>query len=129
MYKTTLDNSPMIEVSSKTGKTFNYSTNGTIANPLEATFAAINGCAGVYAKKACSQLGISAEGITIETIPKKTNHNELQLFGVNAILTKINFPATFNENQKKQIITSINQCAVKEIIKNGNLFDFEVETN
>ena len=128
MYKTKLTaNQHLIEVESKNGKIFNYSTNNSLANPLEATFAAINGCAGVFAIKACQKLNLSAEGIEIETIPKNNKDISLNIFGVNSFVTKIKFPNIFTKEQQQTIIESIEHCAVKELIKNGQHINFNIE--
>lgn len=129
MYKTTLNNSPLITVQSKTGKTFNFATDGSLPNPLETTFAAINACAGVFAKKACKELEISPDQISIETIPKNKKEISFNIFGINQIITKISYPKTFTKEQKSFITKQIETCIVKELIKNGHLFEFNTESN
>ena len=50
MYKTLVDNSPLIKV--RTGKfEADYALNGSQMNPLEAFYAALAACAAVFAKK------------------------------------------------------------------------------
>lgn len=128
VYKTKLTASKsLIDVTTKSGKNFHYATDGSLANPLEATFAALAGCAGVYTLKACKDLGVSAEGIEIETIPKKNLSQTFNVFGVNAFLTNVHFPEHFTSQQKEVILESIKNCAVKELMKNGNIVEFSVE--
>ena len=68
MYKTVVDNTPLIKVNSAKHEA-NYSVNGSLMNPLEAFYAALAACAAVYAKKACKELGIPAAGIEIDCKP------------------------------------------------------------
>lgn len=72
-------------------------------------------------------MGISAEGIEIETIPKKNLNQSFNVFGVNAFLTNVHFPEHFTAQQKEVILESIKNCAVKELMKNGNIVDFSVK--
>ena len=68
MYSTVVDNTPLIKVNSAKHEA-NYSVNGSLMNPLEAFYAALAGCAAVYAKKACKELGVPAAGIEINCKP------------------------------------------------------------
>lgn len=122
MYKTTVHDTPIINVSTSKDSV-SYSVNGTKMNPLEAFYASLTGCAAVYAKKACSQMGISAEGIEINCVPKAGNNGALSL---GKFKTEIKFPDSFTKEQKEKIIDSISHCAVKEIVKSGDQILFEV---
>lgn len=123
MYKTTLHDTPIITVSSR-GDSVSYSINNTKMNPLEAFYASLAGCAGVYAKKACMSLGVSAEGIEINCIPKSGSSGLLSL---SKFTTQIRFPEHFTEDQKSTIIDNVSHCAVKEVVLKGHEVDFNVE--
>lgn len=122
MYATVVDSTPVIKVN--TGK-FEavYSVNGSAMNPLEAFYAALAGCAAVYAKKACKQLGISAEGIEIGCRPFAGTGGPLTL---GKFQTTVSFPAAFTAEQKQAVLDSISHCAVKEIVAAGPEIDFQV---
>lgn len=122
MYATVVDSTPIIKVN--TGK-FEaiYSVNGTQMNPLEAFYAALAGCAAVYAKKACKELGISAEGIEIGCRPFAGPGGPLTL---GKFQTAVTFPASFTAEQKQAVLQSIAHCAVKEVVANGPAIDFQV---
>ncbi len=123
MYKTKIDDTPMIAVSTAKDN-ITYSVNGSKMNPLEAFYAALAGCAAVYAKKACKELGISASGIEINCVPKVGAAGPLSLA---KFKTEIKFPAHFSQEQKDKVIDSIQHCAVKEIVKDGDKIDFLTE--
>ena len=57
MYSTTVDSSPLIKVSTHKHEV-SFALNGSLMNPLEGFYATLAGCAAVYAKKACKELGI-----------------------------------------------------------------------
>lgn len=123
MYKTIVHDTPIITVSSK-NDTVSYSVNNTKMNPLEALYSSLAGCAAVYAKKACSELGVSAEGIEINCIPKTGSAGLLSLA---KFTTNIHFPEDFPLEYKPFVLESISNCAVKEVIKSGSVIDFEVK--
>lgn len=104
--------------------TFNYGTDGSVPNPLESTYAALAGCAGVYAKKACRELGIDDAGIAIDLrIVAKAG----QPLMPSRIVTTVEFPARFEAGQRAQVLALIAKCAVKAMIQEGAGIDFAVE--
>jgi uncharacterized OsmC-like protein len=120
MYRLELDNGNQINVRYK-NHSFNYATDGSLANPLEATYAAIAGCAGVYARKACKALEISAEGIEINLKPVIQAGNNLT---PKRLVTLVNFPAKISVAQRQRILEEINHCAVKQLIQEGANIEF-----
>ena len=122
MYSTLVDNSPLIKVSTSKHET-TYAVNGSQMNPLEAFYATLAGCAAVYAKKACKELGISAEGIAIDCKPFAGPNGPLTLA---RFKTDVRFPEHFSAEQKAAILESIGHCAVKEVVKDGLNIDFQV---
>lgn len=122
MYKTVVDNTPLIKVSSAKHEA-NYSVNGSLMNPLEAFYAALAACAAVYAKKACKELGIPAEGIEIACKPFAGPGGPLTLA---KFKSDVHFPEHFTAEQKAKILDSIAHCAVKEIVMDGPSIEFQV---
>lgn len=120
MYQLDLDDSMRIDVHYKT-HTVSYGLDGSLPNPLEATYAALAGCAGVYARKACKALSISAAGIWIDCKPVVRNGNPL----IPArFVTEVRFPERFTPEQKLRILDEIGHCAVKELIHDGANIEF-----
>ena len=68
MYSVNVDRAPTITVNSARHQV-TYAVDGSAMNPLEGFYATLAGCAAVYAKKACKELGISPEGIHISCKP------------------------------------------------------------
>lgn len=126
MYTTTLTDSSHIRVASAKYQ-FDYSIDGSLPNPLEATIAAINACAGVYALKACKGLGISPAGIGLTTTPKKEAHSSWNIFGINGFVTEIQWPAHISDEHKAIIKNAISECAVKDLIKHGSEVAFTLK--
>ena len=122
MYSTVVDNSPLIKVSSSKHEA-SYAVNGTLMNPLEAFYASLAGCAAVYAKKACKELGIPAAGIEIGCKPFAGTGGPLTL---GRFKTEVRFPAEFTAEQKTAVLDSIAHCAVKEIVIDGGDIEFQV---
>ena len=100
-----------------------FAMDGSLPNPLEAFYAALGGCAGVYAHKACKKLGLDSQGITISCRPFAPPGNPLAL---KRFKTTVSFPERFSEDQRMAILQSIAHCAVKEIVQAGSLIEFEV---
>jgi uncharacterized OsmC-like protein len=100
-----------------------YATDGSLPNPLESTYAALAGCSGVYAKKACRELGIDDAGIAIAM--KIVARPEKPLIPARFVTT-VQFPERFDAEQRAAILASIRKCAVKAIIEHGAEIDFEV---
>lgn len=122
MYATVVDNTPIIKVNSAKHEA-SYSVNGSLMNPLEAFYAALAGCAAVYAKKACKELGVPAAGIEINCKPFTGPGGPLTLA---KFKSEVRFPEHFTAEQKAKIIESIAHCAVKEIVIDGPAIDFQV---
>lgn len=122
MFSVNIQNSPVITVAG--GKhQVSYSIDGSLMNPLEAFYATLAGCAAVYAKKACKELGISAEGIKIESKPFAGPNGTLTL---GKFKTEVTFPESFSEQQRAGVLDAITHCAVKEIVVGGANVDFAV---
>ncbi len=100
-----------------------YAMDGSLPNPLEAFYAALAGCAGVYAHKACRKIGLDSQGITISCRPFAPPGDPLAL---KKFRTTINFPERFDEGQRTAILDSVAHCAVKEIVQDGASIEFEV---
>lgn len=126
MYVTTLTDSPLITVNSPKHH-YEYSIDGSLPNPLEATIAAINACAGVYALKTCKALGISAAGIELTTTPRKEAGVSWNVFGINGFVTEIKWPVHISDAQRELIRKAIEECAVKDLIKHGGDVSFTLK--
>ena len=122
MYKTVVDNTPLIKVNTSKYEA-SYSLNGSLMNPLEAFYAALAACAAVYAKKSCKALGIPAAGIDIACTTYAGPGGPLTLA---KFKTEVRFPAHFTAEQKATILDSIAHCAVKEVVQDGPTIEFLV---
>jgi uncharacterized OsmC-like protein len=120
MYHLELDNGNKFNVRFR-NHSINYATDGSLPNPLEATYAAIAGCAGVYARKACKALEISAEGIEINLKPVIQAGNNLT---PKRLVTSVNFPDQITATQRSRILEEISHCAVKQLIQEGANIEF-----
>ena len=120
MYQLSLTDANQIHVHYK-NHTISYGLDGSLPNPLEATYAALAGCAGVYSRKACKSLGISAEGIEINCKPVVRQGNML----IPArFVTDVGFPERITAEQRQHILAEISQCAVKRLIHDGAQIEF-----
>ena len=122
MYQLTLSDSDQIDVRYKS-HLISYRLDGTLPNPLEATYAALAGCAGVYSRKACKSLAISADGIEINCKPVVHSGNVLV---PSRFVTEVRFPERITAEQRQNILEQINRCAVKELIRNGAGIEFVI---
>ena len=120
MYQLALDDGNQIHVHYKNHK-ISYGLDGSLPNPLEATYAALAGCAGVYSRKACKALGISAEGIKISCKPVVRSGNTLV---PTRFVTEVEFPERFTAEQRQLVLHEISQCAVKQLIHDGAKIEF-----
>jgi uncharacterized OsmC-like protein len=120
MYQLTLDDSNQIQVSYKNHQ-LRYGLDGSLPNPLEATYAALAGCAGVYSRKACKTLQISAAGIEISCRPVVRSSDTLV---PTRFVTEVHFPEKFTAGQREKILEEIRLCAVKQLINEGKSIDF-----
>lgn len=123
MYQLEISNDKQLQVNSRKF-TFTYAIDGTKENPIEATYAALAGCAGVYAIKACKKMNLSPLGLKISGKPYMDRTNPLMLA---KWITAINFPAGWSEENKAIIIAEIQKCAVKEMISKGFEIEFATE--
>lgn len=120
MYQVSMTDASQIHVHYK-NHVVSYGVDSSLPNPLEATYAALAGCAGVYTRKACKSLGISAEGITISCKPVVRQGNML----IPArFLTEVSFPARITGEQRLRILDEISHCAVKQLIHDGAQIEF-----
>ena len=122
MFNVQVTNSPVINVNTAKNQV-SYSVDGSLMNPLEAFYATLAGCAAVYAKKACKELGVSADGIRIESKPFAGAGGPLTLA---KFRTEVTFPERFTAEQREQILEAVRHCAVKEIVMGGASIDFLV---
>jgi uncharacterized OsmC-like protein len=120
MYQLSLSESSRLEVRYK-NHVVSYDQDGSFPNPLEATYAALAGCAGVYSRKACKALGISAEGIEINCKPVVRSGNP---FIPKRFLTEVQFPERFSAEQRQRVLEEISHCAVKQLIQGGAEIEF-----
>ena len=123
MFTLTLDAAPTLEVKGRQ-HTYRYATDGSSPNPLEAAYATLAGCAGVYARKACGTLGIDATGIRIGL---RIVSRPAQPLMPSRIVTSVEFPERFDAAQRAAVIASIEQCAVKALIERGAALEFAVQ--
>ncbi|MEY2920543.1 MAG: hypothetical protein RL261_1848 [Pseudomonadota bacterium] len=123
MFKMTLEPGPRIDVRAKNHE-YHYATDGSLPNPLESTYAALAGCAGVYAKKACRELAIDDAGIAISL---RVVGRAGQPLIPSRIETTVAFPDRFDEAQQAAVLQSIEKCAVKALIQVGRDIEFTVE--
>jgi len=120
MYKISMTDASQIHVQYK-NHVISYGVDGSLPNPLEATYAALAGCAGVYARKACKAMDISAEGIKIDCKPVVRQGNML----IPArFVTEVGFPEHITAEQRQKILEEISQCAVKQLIHDGAQIEF-----
>ena len=120
MYQLSMTDGNQLHVQYK-NHTVSYGVDGSLPNPLEATYAALTGCAGVYTRKACKTLGISAEGIEISCKPVVRQGNML----IPArFMTEVTFPERVNAEQREAILQEISRCAVKLLIHDGAQIEF-----
>lgn len=122
MYSVAVQSSPVITVAA--GKHHaTYAVDGSEMNPLEAFYAALAGCAAVFAKKACKEAGISPDGIHISCKPFAGPGGPLTL---SKFKTEVHFPEQFTAEQKARVLDAITHCAVKKIVETGPEIGFTV---
>lgn len=123
MFNLTLEPGARIDVQARNHR-YQYATDGSLPNPLESTYAAIAGCAGVYARKACRELAIDDAGIAISLrVVAKAGQPLVPA----RIVTTVAFPDHFDEAQQAAVLQSIEKCAVKALIQAGPEIEFTVE--
>ena len=123
MFDLVLTNAPRIDVASRLHR-YAYATDGSLPNPLESTYAALAGCAGVYARKACRALGLDESGIAISL---KVVASAGRPLIPARVVTTVDFPEHFDEGQRKAVLASIQKCAVKALMTDGAGIEFLVE--
>jgi uncharacterized OsmC-like protein len=120
MYQLSLTDAKQLHVHYK-NHVVSYGLDGSLPNPLEATYAALAGCAGVYTIKACGAMGISAESIDIHCKPVVRQGNML----IPArFVTEVTFPERITAEQRVKILEMISHCAVKQLIHDGSQIEF-----
>lgn len=117
-----MNDSSLIQVSSPK-HSYTYSVNGQLPNPLEATYAALAACAGVYTLKAAKKIGKSAEGIKIQSRPVMSPASYVV---PNKWITEVEFPKNWNELEQNLVLNAIKDCAVKELLLKGNQIEFNL---
>lgn len=120
MFTLVMEDSPQLHVKSRQHQ-FDYAVDGSLANPLEATYAALTGCAGVYARKACLALGVTPVGIVISCKPTARPDSPLM---PSKITTDVKFPEQFNPEMRQTVMDSILACPVKSLIMSGSDIEF-----
>lgn len=119
MYKLMLNDGEQFQVHYKQ-HVISYAVDGSLPNPLEATYAALAGCAGVYTRKACKTLGISMQGIAIDCKPVVRMGSVVPA----RFVTELSFPDHITAEQRQLILQEISQCAVKQLIAGGAQIEF-----
>jgi uncharacterized OsmC-like protein len=120
VYQLALKDNNQIDVQYK-NHTISYGLDGNLPNPLEATYAALAGCAGVYSRKACKAMDISAEGIRINCKPIVSATGT---FVPKRFVTEVHFPERITLPQRERILAEVGQCAVKQLIHHGSNIEF-----
>jgi uncharacterized OsmC-like protein len=123
MFTLTLTDGPFIDVQGRT-HAYRYSTDGSAPNPLESCYAKLAGCAGVYAKKACRELGIDDAGIRIGL---RIVARPGQALMPARIVTTVEFPGRLDAAQRAAVLASIGKCAVKAVMQQGASIEFLVQ--
>ena len=120
MYQLALDDGNQLHVSYR-NHTISYGMDGSLPNPLEAAYAALAGCAGVYSRKACKALNISAAGIEINCKPVvRSGHTLIP----SRFVTEVSFPEHFTSAQRQHVLEEVGNCAVKRLIHEGGNVEF-----
>jgi uncharacterized OsmC-like protein len=122
MFSLVLDGSPQIDVRSRNGVT-RFAMDGSAPNPFEGALATIAGCAGVFAHKACVKAGVSPAGVQISLKPQATQGGtEIRRIAIIA-----SFPDGFPQDLVPAVVAAIDECPVKEMIRNGGAIEFAIE--
>lgn len=124
MFKIEMNDTNKIKVKTRKFE-YDYAVDGSLANPLEATYAALAACAGVYTLKAAKKLGKSTLGIEIhcKSVIKPENPTLPAKW-----LTEITFPEDWNESEQALILSAVKDCAVKELIQKGAQIEFVTQS-
>jgi uncharacterized OsmC-like protein len=120
--KVSVKSGPLIEVATK-NHIIQYATDGSLPNPLESVYACIAGCAAVFAKKACHDLGVNEDGIEIEL---KAIGDKAKLGAIGKITINMAFPEHISVEQRSAIIASVEKCPVKALIEQGGSIEFVI---
>lgn len=122
MFNVSLDNSNEITVKNRT-KEIRFAVDSSGMNPLEAFYASLAGCAAVYAKKACKELNIPADGIHIICRPSAGPGGPLTLARFETVLQ---FAERYSNEEIRHIQNAVQHCAVKEVVTTGASIEFLV---
>ncbi|NDY94005.1 OsmC family protein [Ideonella livida] len=120
MYKVLVDDTPVIDVQTRS-KRLRLAVDASAMNPLEAFYATLAGCAAVYAKKACAQLGLSAAGLQIQCRPGAGKAGALSL---ERFETRLSFPESFPAAARAEVLAAVRECAVKQVVQQGAAVQF-----
>jgi uncharacterized OsmC-like protein len=120
--KTILKSGPIIVVGLKNHNVA-YAMDGTLPNPLESVYGCITGCAAVYAKKACSEMGISEEGIAIDL---KVVADPETPGAIGKVAIHFSFPERLTASQRQNVLDSVERCPVKALIEQGGSIEFVI---
>lgn len=123
MFTLSLTDSPRLAARDRRGRNYVWATDGSLPNPLEATLAAVAGCAGVFAQKACHAQGVSAEGIEIGVRPRSQPGNPL---AITAIEIDVLLPAALDTAQRAAVLASVEDCPVKAMLQAGDALSLRV---
>ena len=122
MYQVEVDEGAAIRVQAR-AKSMAFATDRSAMNPLEAFYAALAGCAAVYVKKACRELGLPARGIRIRCRPHAGRAGALSL---ERFETTLSFPPEFPAEHRQAVLDAVSHCAVKEVVQQGSAVEFSV---
>jgi uncharacterized OsmC-like protein len=122
MFSLCLDDSARFNVKSRSGIT-TFATDGSAPNPYEGALATIAGCAGVYARKGCDAAGVSAAGIEIHLKPMVAGDGTK----IRKLTIKVGFPENFPATVIPDVLASIGECPVKQLIQHGSAIEFAIE--
>lgn len=120
--KTLLKPGPVIVVGLKNHNVA-FAMDGTLPNPLESVYGCITGCAAVYAKKACQDLGISEDGIGIDL---KVIADPNLPGAIGKVAIHFSFPASIAAEHRQVILDSVEKCPVKALIEQGGSIEFVI---
>ena len=98
MYSVSVQESPVINVKAGRHEAV-HAVDGSAMNLLEAFYAALAGCAAVFAKKACKELGISPLASTSTASPSPAPGGPLTL---SKFKTEVRFPEHFSAEQRRR---------------------------
>ncbi len=121
--KCTLRPGPVIVVGLKNHNVA-FAMDGSLPNPLESVYGCITGCAAVFAKKACRELGISEDGIGIDL---KVIADPKNPGAIGKVAIHFTFPSDIDQESRHAILASVENCPVKALIEQGGSIGFVID--